>query len=198
MEVKKEGIIKKIIKRIQNSKSKLRTSSVFLYENIADRVNYAEFFREFELKDTFNSWFLITELHVWLLSTRVMQEKKEGSDKNEDGKYLRNCIVEAMWDDVTLRSKKLGNDNPSFRRKQIQILSEQFQASLINYDEGLWYDDKVLASALWRRFFESNCDDFTKIEKLVKYVRRTSKYLDGLSRKQLLNDPVIHWFSLNE
>lgn len=147
------------------------------------------------MKDAFNSWFLVTELHVWLLSCRVMQE---GPNSNEDGRFLRNCIVEAMWSDVQIRSKKLGSDNPSFTRQQVTILSEQFQASLISYDEGLSFDDKVLASALWRRFFESQCDDFTKLEMLVRYVRRTAQMFDNISREQLLTNPKINWLPLRD
>lgn len=166
---------------------------MLLYENIADGINYSQFFGEFGMKDAFNSWFLVTELHVWLLACRVMQE---GSNNNEDGRFLRNCIVETMWSDVQTRSKKLGSDNPSFTRKQVTILSEQFQASLISYDEGLSFDDKALASALWRRFFEAECDDFVKLEALVKYVRRTSQMLDNLDRQQLVSNPKIEWLPL--
>lgn len=147
------------------------------------------------MKDSFNSWFLITELHVWLLACRVMQE---GPNNNEDGRFLRNCIVETMWSDVQIRSKKLGSDNPSFTRKQVTILSEQFQATLISYDEGLSFDDKALASALWRRFFEAQCDDFTKLEILVNYVRRTAQMFDSMSREQLIKYPKIDWLLLKE
>lgn len=122
----------------------------------------------------------------------------EGASEKEDGRFLRNCLVEAMWADVQTRSKKLGNDNPSLKRKQIQILSEQFQATLISYDEGLWFDDKTLASALWRRFLESDCSDFTKIEKLVRYVRRSALMLDNTSRFELINRPKINWVALND
>lgn len=169
------------------------SAGVLLYENIADGINYGQFFSEFGMKDAFNSWFLVTELHVWMLACRVMQE---GSNNNEDGRFLRNCIVETMWSDVQVRSKKLGSDNPSFTRKQVTILSEQFQASLISYDEGLSFDDKALASALWRRFFEAECDDFVKLETLVNYVRRSAQMLDNLDRTQLVTNPKIEWLSL--
>lgn len=104
-----------------------------MYENVADRINYREFFDEFGMPDTFNSWFLVTELHCWMLLTRVMGE---GDESGQDGRFLRNCIVEAMWADVQTRAKKLSQDNPSASRAQVQVLSEQFQATLINYDEG--------------------------------------------------------------
>lgn len=53
------------------------------------------------MPDTFFSWFLITELHVWMLMVRFMAEGKYG-------KIARNILVEAMWDDIEIRTKKLG------------------------------------------------------------------------------------------
>ena len=147
------------------------------------------------MPDTFNSWFLVTELHCWMLMTRVMGE---GSESGEDGRFLRNCIVESMWTDVQTRAKKLSLDNPSASRAQVQILSEQFQATLINYDEGMSSDDKYLANALWRRFFDMKCEDFTQLEKLVKYVRKSTKMLDSLNRDDLLQKPKIEWPKLND
>lgn len=53
-------------------------------------------------------------------------------------------------------------------RKQVTELSEQFQAALVGYDEGL-EDDKVLASAVWRRFYSLSVD--TKAKKIVHFIR---------------------------
>lgn len=41
----------------------------------------------------------------------------------------------------------------------------------MGYDEGIQKNDMVLAAALWRRFFGFECDDFTLIERMVKYIR---------------------------
>lgn len=161
---------------------------------MADKINYQAFFNEFDMPDTFNSWFLITELHCWMILTRVMNE---GPETGQDGRFMRNCIVEAMWADVQLRSKKLSMDNPSAARGQVAILSEQFQATLINYDEGLMSDDRILASALWRRFFDMKCEDYTKLEKLVSYVRQTTLQLDSMTRDELLR-PKIEWQTIVE
>lgn len=56
------------------------------------------------MPDTFYSWFLITELHVWMLMVRFMAE-------GSYGKVVRNNIVEAMWTDITVRINKLGVSN---------------------------------------------------------------------------------------
>jgi len=52
------------------------------------------------MPDTFYSWFLVTELHVWMLMVRTMAE-------GEEGRFVRNSIVEAMWEDVSTRAKRL-------------------------------------------------------------------------------------------
>lgn len=86
----------------------MRVLSTYLYESVADQINYLEFFDKFELPDTFNSWFLVTELHVWMLMLRVMSE---GPENGQDGRFLRNSLVEIMWTDVNARAKKLGVNN---------------------------------------------------------------------------------------
>jgi cytochrome b pre-mRNA-processing protein 3 len=52
------------------------------------------------------------------------------------------------------------------------VLGDQFQAAILTYDEGILSDDRVLASALWRRFFEKDCKDARTLEIMVRYVRR--------------------------
>ncbi|XP_017493113.1 PREDICTED: ubiquinol-cytochrome-c reductase complex assembly factor 1 isoform X1 [Rhagoletis zephyria] len=193
-----DNILKRVLKRVgfsPNTKTRLRVSSHLLYESVADKINYLNFFKAFDMPNTFNSWFLVTELHVWMLLVRAMAE---GSESGEDGRFLRNCIVEVMWGDVNARAKKLGTHNPSKTREQIEILSEQFQAALIAYDEGIMSDDRVLAGALWRRFFAMNCDDIIKIERLVKYVREQTVLLDQLQREDFLQKPKIAWADLEK
>lgn len=64
----------------------------------ANRNNF--YVLEFQMADTFYSWFLVTELHVWMLMVRTMAE-------GEEGRFVRNNIVEAMWQDISTRAKKL-------------------------------------------------------------------------------------------
>lgn len=58
------------------------------------------------------------------------------------------------------------------KKRQIAELSYQFNAAIIGYDEGIMSDDKVLASALWRRFFCLECNNPEHLEKLLIYVRK--------------------------
>lgn len=59
-------------------------------------------------------------------------------------------------------------------------------------------DDKVLASALWRRFFSRKCDDYRKLELLVEYVRKQVHHLDSLPRDEFLKKPEIRWVPLGK
>lgn len=79
----------------------MTAAAYLLYEGIADQINYVEIFEELSLPDTFYSWFVVTELYIWMLSVRAMAE-------GIDGRHLRNGLVEAFWLDVAQRVKKLG------------------------------------------------------------------------------------------
>lgn len=140
-----------------------------LYEEIVDKTNYVDFFHILQLPDTFYSWFVVTELHIWMLSVRAMAE-------GQDGRELRNGLVEALWADVDQRVKKIGAVNPAEMRAKVFELSEQLQAALIAYDEGLQSDDVVLAGAIWRRMYQRNYVDPENLEILVKYVRKQVKF----------------------
>lgn len=63
----------------------------------------------------------------------------------KEGQIVRNALIQAMWDDNDLKSKKLEGALSSARRKELMLLNEQFRAAMIGYDEGLLGDDYILA-----------------------------------------------------
>lgn len=162
------GYLKRMLKRygwLDYPRWKLKASAYILYENVADKVLYMKFFEELQMPDTFYSWFLVTELHVWILMVRTMAE-------GEEGRFVRNNIVEAMWEDVSTRVKKLEPGSSSAHKTQSVELLHQFQAALVGYDEGLLSDDKVLAGAVWRILLQQDCSDLENVERLVHYIRK--------------------------
>lgn len=179
-------------------KSKLKASGYILLTHCVQKTDLEKFFRVFNMPDTFYSWFLVSELHVWMLSTRLMNE-------GEYGRSTRNAMVEALWQDCDQRAKSIGDMAASARSKQILSISEEFQAALFVYDEGLVGGDKELANALWRRFFlsmqddeEKQIPDMEKLALLVDYVRRTMEYLDNTDAVTLLIKAQVEWKDLNE
>ncbi|KAK2580873.1 hypothetical protein KPH14_005945 [Odynerus spinipes] len=179
------------IKFIDIEASRAYTISTMAYEHIADKIDYSVFYKDFNMADTFYSWFLVTELHVWMLMVRYMAEGKYG-------KIARNSLVEAMWTDVNTRSKLIGRISASIRKKQIMDLSYQFNAAVIAYDEGLMSDDKVLAGALWGRFFNLECNNPEAIERLIIYVRKQMDLLDRIPSQKIFRNPEIHWIELKD
>ena len=51
--------------------AKLRSSGYILLTHCAQRPDVVKFFEVFNMPDTFYSWFLVTELHVWLMGVSV-------------------------------------------------------------------------------------------------------------------------------
>ncbi|KZC03842.1 Ubiquinol-cytochrome c reductase complex chaperone CBP3 like protein, partial [Dufourea novaeangliae] len=169
---------------------KLMALGYLRYENVVDQLNYSAFYKDYNMPDTFFSWYLVTELHVWMLMVRFMGE-------GEEGKLVRNNLAEAMWQDVDGRMSKLAVIRPKIKKKQIIELSSQFNAALIGYDEGILSDDKVLASALWSRFFGLECNNPEHIESLVIYVRKQINLLDTIPSQEIFTySTKLEWIDL--
>lgn len=71
------------------------------------------------------------------------------------------------------------------RRKQIQTLADEFQASLFSYDEGLMSSDTVLAGAIWRTLLLRKDFDPRHLEALIEYIRENIATLDKISIDEL-------------
>ncbi|XP_011303536.1 ubiquinol-cytochrome-c reductase complex assembly factor 1 [Fopius arisanus] len=167
-------------------KYKLRPLAWCVYRDAMDEIDYLGFLKEFRMADTFFSWFLVTELHVWMLMVKVMNDGIRGQES-------RKYIVEAMWEDANVRKKQLGNVKETVVKDHMKQLGYQFNAAIIGYDEGLLGSDKVLAGAIWRRFLQSECNDPEIVEKLVIYVRKTMIMLDKIPFEQLISKRNIKW-----
>ncbi|XP_014278426.1 ubiquinol-cytochrome-c reductase complex assembly factor 1 isoform X2 [Halyomorpha halys] len=189
---KKPSIVENITDKVKFYfyKHKLLAAGYYMYERVADDVDYASFMKAFSMPDTFNSWFLITELHLWMVIARMMADPKSG-------RFIRNVIVEALWKDVITRTKKLESEHATVVKSQIMQMSEEFQAALVTYDEGILSDDTVLASAVWRRILSRQCD-VRQLEAMVKYVRQTIFYLHKVSIEDMVYKKKIEWIPVNE
>uniref|UniRef100_A0A8C8UMM7 Ubiquinol-cytochrome c reductase complex assembly factor 1 n=1 Tax=Peromyscus maniculatus bairdii TaxID=230844 RepID=A0A8C8UMM7_PERMB len=143
-----------------------------------------------QMPDTFNSWFLITLLHVWMCLVRMKQEGRTG-------KYMCRIIVHFMWEDVEQRGRVMGV-NSYILKKNMALMTNNFYAAILGYDEGILSDDRGLAAALWRTFFNQKCEDPRQLELLVEYVRKQMQYLDSMNGEDLLLTGEVRWRPLVE
>ncbi|XP_018342135.1 PREDICTED: ubiquinol-cytochrome-c reductase complex assembly factor 1 [Trachymyrmex septentrionalis] len=183
----KMGFIARILKKtgiLDVQKYRNMDMGYEIYEHVIGQVDYPFFFKHFNMPDTFVAWFLVTELHVWMIMTRYMADEK-------NGKAIRNYAVAAMWQDTQARIENLGPIKTKLKNKQIQEISHQFNAAIIGYDEGIQSDDKVLAGALWRRFFQLECNNPEHIETLLIYVRKQICLFDSLPNEEILRKPIL-------
>ncbi|XP_040186033.1 ubiquinol-cytochrome-c reductase complex assembly factor 1 [Rana temporaria] len=175
---------------LKYSKWKIKIAALRMYTCCVDRIDYEEFFEKCNLPDTLNSWFLVTQLHVWMCMVRMKQQGREG-------KYMCRFIVYSMWEDAEQRGKVMGIDSVTMK-KTMRALTEIFYASIFGYDEGIISDDRVLSAALWRNLFNMRCDDPRQLELMVEYVRKQMQYLDSLNGEDLLLTGEVTWRPLVE
>lgn len=84
------------------------------------------FFIDFNMADTFFSWFLITELHVWMIMVRYMADE-------QNGRIVRNNAVGAMWEDTKARVEKLGVSKIIFLILYVHIHYHNFVSIIASY-----------------------------------------------------------------
>ncbi|XP_057558471.1 ubiquinol-cytochrome-c reductase complex assembly factor 1 isoform X2 [Hippopotamus amphibius kiboko] len=86
---------------LKYSKWKIKIAALRMYTSCVEKTDFEEFFLRCQMPDTFNSWFLITLLHVWMCLVRMKQEGRSG-------KYMCRIIVHFMWEDVEQRGRIMG------------------------------------------------------------------------------------------
>nr|DBA22409.1 TPA: hypothetical protein GDO54_013438 [Pyxicephalus adspersus] len=168
---------------------KLKKLSIRVYK-VCIKFHFTLQNTECNLPDTLNSWFLVTQLHVWMCLVRMKQEGREGN-------YMCRFIVYSMWEDAEQRGKVMGIDSVAMK-KTMKSLTEIFYASIFGYDEGIISDDRILAAALWRNLFNMGCDDPCQLSLIVEYVRKQMQYLDSLNGEDLLLTGEVSWRPLVE
>ncbi|XP_060238969.1 ubiquinol-cytochrome-c reductase complex assembly factor 1 isoform X3 [Meriones unguiculatus] len=175
---------------LKYSKWKIKIAALRMYTSCVEKTDFEEFFLRCQMPDTFNSWFLITLLHVWMCLVRMKQEGRTG-------KYMCRVIVHFMWEDVEQRGRVMGV-NSYILKKNMAFMTNNFYASILGYDEGILSDDRGLAAALWRTFFNQKCEDPRQLELLVEYVRKQMQYLDSMNGEDLLLTGEVRWRPLVE
>jgi len=166
--------------KLSVSKSTLYKSGATLSACCTHEVDLESFFEVFDMPDTYYSWWLITELHAWMLSVRL----SVGNTK--EGLYCRNQLITTLYTDMDERAKKVADMDRSSRLNVVWDLAEEFKFAMLIYDLGLAGSDVDMANSIWRRFFLGKEDpDVEKIELLVKYVRKTVASLDQIKIEDL-------------
>lgn len=84
-----------------SKKATLTRSAKTMYECCADGLAYDKLYKAAGMPDTFQSWFLVNQLHVWMCLVRLKPLGK-------DGRFMYRQVVRIFWEDVEERMKVMG------------------------------------------------------------------------------------------
>ena len=72
LELVTDNLVTRLYKKVFSGvpMAKLKASGYILVTHCTQRIDVVGFFETFDMPDTFYSWFLVAELHIWLLGVR--------------------------------------------------------------------------------------------------------------------------------
>ncbi|CAL1537516.1 unnamed protein product [Lymnaea stagnalis] len=176
--------------KLEVPRTKLLLSGMNLYVSCTDFVDFSEFVKGVNLPDTFTSWFLLVQLHTWLVNVKLSQMGKEGV-------LLKKYMYTAMWQNVERRLETFQDISGSERRKALENYYSLMVLSVLYYDEGLLGSDKTLANSLWIQLYGLDPAVQTdKLEILVEYVRKQVHHHDQLDPYPIMRYGYISFLPL--
>ncbi|KAI8888087.1 hypothetical protein K501DRAFT_291861 [Backusella circina FSU 941] len=155
-----------------------------LYNVCAEQLalNKDFYIKECNLPDNFQTWFSVTQLHVWMLMVHLRAEKR--------GKLYTQELVNRLFEDAESRIREHGITQQKVITSYVKDLLAQFHGGVVAYDEGMCKDDPVLAAALWRNLFAPSSNNATDLALVVQYIRRELQALEKYSGEQLNSGSV--------
>ncbi|KAK5672529.1 Serine carboxypeptidase 3 [Batrachochytrium dendrobatidis] len=137
-----------------------------------------EFVKSLGLDESFQGWFSMTILHVWILNARLRGEGANGKDMKQE-------VFNHIWLDVEIKLHQAGVKT---RISQITSgLLDSYYGQTLAYDEGIYYGDSILAAALWRNFFGGKDVNAVQLLKLIEYTRRQLVHVEQTSLDDILS-----------
>jgi cytochrome b pre-mRNA-processing protein 3 len=97
------------------------------------------------LPDNFQSWFAITQLHVWMLMVRLRMEP--------DGRRITQEVVNRFFEDAEEKVREAGVTSERLIERELRDKVSSFHGGVLAYDEGMCKSDVILAGALWRNMY---------------------------------------------
>ncbi|KAK9710600.1 Serine carboxypeptidase 3, variant 3 [Basidiobolus ranarum] len=163
----------------KNFTLKVTTPVISLY--LAELTNRKSLFSKSDcnLPDNFQTWFSITQLHVWMLMVRLRAEP--------NGKEIVQQMVNFYFLDAEQRIKDAGVTSSKIVTSTVKDLVAGFHGGVMAYDEGMCKDDPVLAAALWRNLFTTvlSHKHGKEMAYMTRYVREQLSHLDRISSEEL-------------
>nr|ACO13025.1 Ubiquinol-cytochrome c reductase complex chaperone CBP3 homolog [Lepeophtheirus salmonis] len=176
------------------SNSEIKRVGLSLSTKCTVNIDALTWFETLDLDDTFFSWFKVVELHVWMVSLRLLQDPS--SEMNEVFFSIQNSLIEAIWNEAHNRIGSVGVKGRK-RNNYLSGLSNQLRIAFLLYDDGVLGSDIRLANALWEGFFNKRDDiSVEQLSRMVEYVRQNLLMLEKLESSNIAIKQNFSWTSI--
>ncbi|EPY50573.1 ubiquinol cytochrome-c reductase assembly protein Cbp3 [Schizosaccharomyces cryophilus OY26] len=140
-------------------------------------------FRRCEIPMTFQSWFQITQLHLWILQTRIRALQPQ------EKQALSQALVTRFFEDMEFRIHKDYRINSDrITGMYLKDLFQQQTGAIFGYDQSMLGNDAVLATAIWRNLFAGSHNlDLTILAEIVAFVRLNVFELSKISNDEFMS-----------
>ena len=126
----------------------IRMTSDYYDKSAEWEQHHGEFLRAAHLPPTFNTWFHLTNLHIWMLTVRFR------ALPDPLGRMYVQELINHFFIDIESRIRnnfKITQERTI--KNYMMAYLEMWRGSGVAYDEGLVRGDAVLAAALWRNIY---------------------------------------------
>jgi cytochrome b pre-mRNA-processing protein 3 len=139
------------------------------------------------LPPTFQTWFQITQLHIWMMMVRF-----RALDKSL-GRHYQQQITNHFFNDAEARLRVVYQIRDGrIIQTYMKDLLLQWRGSIVAYDEALCSSDAVLAAALWRNMYGAKADfPLTSLASMSAHVRKQLVKLDNAPDEQVLSGKFV-------
>lgn len=149
------------------------------YDSKSMHISYilprADYYTALGLTPTFNTWFQVTALHMYILIVRFRYMPPNRSTIWQQ--HLTNHFFYEAEHRMTLFHKI---SSRAIRNRYLKDLYNQWRGVQGAYDEGIVKGDAVLATAIWRNVFKGDENvDWRNVAIVTSFARRALKGLDG-------------------
>lgn len=133
------------------------------------------------LPPTFQTWFQITQLHLWMIMVRMRALPKNV------GQHYQQQMTNHFFNDAEARLRVVYQIRDGrIVQTYMKDLLLQWRGSVAAYDQALVEGDSVLAAALWRNMYGARKDaDLSCLDEMVEHIRINLKHLDNISDEDI-------------
>jgi len=156
-----------------------------LYDRCAERAHVERnfWYGDCALPETYQSWFQITNLHVYLLLTRF-----RAFDKAAHKTYSQELVNHFFIDAESRMRDRFGVQTSRLVKGYMRDMHMQHRGSILGFDEGLATGDARLAQAVWRNIWGAGWGTVAGVKRKLAGV---DKLAEGEKEDDLEGQPEL-------